>query len=255
MIDADSIIEPGFFTACETALASGAEALQARSEAAIGSRLIDQAALASFALQGVLMPRGRDRLKLLVRLRGTGMVLTRRLVSEYRFRAPASEDLWFSLDLCLDGIRPRHIEGARLRSATCDTWHDAGVQRVRYEAGRMSATREFVKPLLRRHDAAALEAAWFLGDPPFAIAVLSLLRGHRPRRDRRRRRRGLGQAARSPGCSPSSSAVGLVEAGASRRTWLCVTVAPWYVPWKAVMQLRALVSIRRRVNVYVPTPR
>ena len=36
MIDADSIIEPGFFAACEEALASGAPALQARSEAAIG---------------------------------------------------------------------------------------------------------------------------------------------------------------------------------------------------------------------------
>ena len=76
MIDADSIIEPGFFDAAERMMATGAVAIQARSEAALGHRLVDQAALASFALQGVLMPRGRDRLGFLVRLRGTGMVCT-----------------------------------------------------------------------------------------------------------------------------------------------------------------------------------
>ena len=85
MIDADSIVEPGFFRACESALASGAEALQARSEAVRGPGLIDQAALSASALQGVTMPRGRDRLRLLVRLRGTGMVLRRHIVSDFRF--------------------------------------------------------------------------------------------------------------------------------------------------------------------------
>ena len=110
MIDADSIIEPGFFDAFEHAVAGGAEALQARSEAALGPGLLDQAALASFAIQGVLLPRGRSRLGLLVRLRGTGMGLTRRIVSEFRFRAQASEDLWYSLDLCLAGIKPVHVE-------------------------------------------------------------------------------------------------------------------------------------------------
>jgi cellulose synthase/poly-beta-1,6-N-acetylglucosamine synthase-like glycosyltransferase len=254
MIDADSIIEPGFFDACEAAMASGAEALQARSEAAIGNRLIDQAALASFALQGVLMPRGRDRLGLLVRLRGTGMVMARRLVTEYRFRAPASEDLWFSLDLCLDGIRPRHVENARLRSVTCDTWHDAGVQRVRYEAGRMSAAQEFFKPLVRRHSPASIEAAWFLATPPFAIAVLSLVVA-----TALAALSGVAAIAWTfaalTGLLAFVLGVGLVQAGASRRTWLALAVAPWYVPWKAVMQLRALISVRRRVNVYAPTPR
>ncbi len=201
MVDADSIIERGFFDECEAALARGAEALQGRSEAAIGTSLLDQAGLASFAMQGVLMPRGRSRLHLLVRLRGTGMVLTRRIVSQYEFRAAASEDLWYSLDLCLAGIRPAHVETARLRSLNVATWEAAGDQRIRYEAGRMSAAREFARPLLRRHDLASIEAAWFLLTPPFAgRGVLRRRRGRagvaRGRHGARVRRARLPRVAR-----------------------------------------------------------
>ena len=64
MIDADSIVEPGFFDRCERALSTGARALQARSEAAIDRGLVAQATIASFAIQGVTLPRGRDRLGL-----------------------------------------------------------------------------------------------------------------------------------------------------------------------------------------------
>lgn len=254
MIDADSVIEPGFFDACERALAGGAEALQARSEAALGPRLLDHAGLAASALQGVTMPRGRDRLGFLVRLRGTGMVLRRRLVTDFHFRAPASEDLWYSLDLCLAGVHPRHVETARLRSENVGSWKAAGSQRVRYEAGRMSAAREFVRPLLRRHDRASLEAAWFLMTPPFAVAALSLVLG-------------LVLAFLS-GVTlllwvmvalvvllAFALVIGLVEIGAGPRTWLALVVAPWYVPWKAIVQVKALLNLRRGVDHYGATPR
>jgi cellulose synthase/poly-beta-1,6-N-acetylglucosamine synthase-like glycosyltransferase len=254
MVDADSIVEPGFFDECEAALARGAEALQGRSEAAIGPGLLDQAALASFAMQGVLMPRGRSRLDLLVRLRGTGMVLTRRIVSQYEFRAAASEDLWYSLDLCLAGIRPAHVETARLRSLNVATWEAAGDQRIRYEAGRMSAAREFARPLLRRHNRASLEAAWFLLSPPFAVAVfcvvvaaaLAWLAGATVVAFV-----GLGSLA----LLAATLAVALVQAGAGARTWLGLAIAPWYVPWKAVIQIRALLRLRTRDRAFGATPR
>jgi glycosyltransferase involved in cell wall biosynthesis len=254
MIDADSIVEPGFFDACEAALASGALALQARSEAAAGDRVIDQAALAAATLQGVLMPRGRDRLGLCVRLRGTGMVLDRSLLTRFRFRAPASEDLWYSLDLALEGILPRHVERARLRSVNVGSWKAAGEQRVRYEAGRMSATREFVRPLLRRHDKASLEAAWFLLSPPFAVAAFLLVIAV--------------AAAFLAGAAAlgwtavalfallcASLALGLVEARVNGRTWLALVIAPWYLPWKAIVQLRALGRVAKRSQHYGATPR
>jgi glycosyltransferase involved in cell wall biosynthesis len=132
MIDADSRIEPGFFAACERLLATGAQALQARSEAALGPGFVANSYIAAFALQGITIPRGRDRLKLSVRLRGTGMVLRRSLVERFRFRAPASEDLWYSLDLCLAGVLPRHVDSARLRSESVRSWGAASGQRLRY---------------------------------------------------------------------------------------------------------------------------
>ena len=61
MLDADSVIEPGFFDACQRALATGAGAVQARSESQPGETLATEASLAAFTLQGVTLPRGRDR--------------------------------------------------------------------------------------------------------------------------------------------------------------------------------------------------
>jgi cellulose synthase/poly-beta-1,6-N-acetylglucosamine synthase-like glycosyltransferase len=258
MLDADSVIEPGFFNACELALADGATAIQARSESSRGRTLATEASLAAFTLQGITLPRGRARLGLSVRLRGTGMAIRRDVALRHRFRAPASEDLFFTLDLLLDGVRCRHVDTARLRSQGASTWGAFGGQKVRYEAGRMAAAREYVPPLLRRalrrRDAACFEMAWFLATPPFALGALSLL---------------LAAAvaavagvwtvvalfAAAIGLLALALAIGLLQARASARTWLSLLVAPWYVAWKAVVQLRALASVLRRDDYYPPTAR
>jgi cellulose synthase/poly-beta-1,6-N-acetylglucosamine synthase-like glycosyltransferase len=258
MLDADSIIEPGFFAACERTLASGAQAAQGRSESRRGRTLATEASLAAFTLQGITIPRGRDRLGLSVRLRGTGMAIRREVALAHRFRAPASEDLFFTLDLLLDGVRCRHVERARLRSEGASTWGSFGGQKVRYEAGRMAAARTYVPRLLRRalrhRDLACLEAAWFLATPPFALAILSLLLA-------------TGLAALA-GAWPVAAVfaagllalaltlvTGLVQARAGLRTWLALLAAPWYLGWKAVVQVRALVSVLRRQTYYGPTAR
>ena len=147
MLDADSVISPGFFDACEQALDRGVDAVQARSEGRRGRTLATEASVAAFALQGITLPRGRDRLGLSVRLRGTGMAIRRSLALAHRFRAPASEDLVFTLDLILDGVRCRHVDDARLRSEGESGWRTFGGQKVRYEAGRMAAARAYL-PLL-----------------------------------------------------------------------------------------------------------
>jgi cellulose synthase/poly-beta-1,6-N-acetylglucosamine synthase-like glycosyltransferase len=258
MLDADSVIAPGFFDACGRALAAGAHAVQGRSESKRGRTLATEASLAAFALQGITIPRGRDRLGLSVRLRGTGMAIRRPLALAHRFRAPASEDLVFTLDLILDGVRCRHVEAARLRSEGESRWSTFGGQKVRYEAGRMAAARAYVPRLLgravRRRDGAALEAAWFLATPPFALAVLSLLAG-------------VGVAAIAQAWTVAAVfgaglallalvlITGLVQARARLRTWLALLAAPWYLGWKAVVQLRALVSVLRRERYYPPTAR
>ena len=258
MLDADSVIAPGFFGACERALAGGVAAVQARSESKPGRTLATEASLAAFALQGITLPRGRDRLGLPVRLRGTGMAIRRRPALAHRFRAPASEDLVFTLDLLLDGSRCRHVDGARLRSEGANTWSTFGGQKVRYEAGRMAAARAYLPRLLKcavhRRDAACLEAAWFLATPPFALAVLSSLAGI-----------ALAALAHAWPLAAVFGAgllalalvivTGLIQARAGLRTWLALLVAPWYLGWKAVVQLRAVASVLRRDDYYQPTAR
>ena len=210
MLDADSVIAPGFFDACERALAAGADAVQARSESKRGRTLASEASLAAFALQGITLPRGRDRLGLSVRLRGTGMAIRRPLALAHRFRAPASEDLVFTLDLILDGTRCRHVDAARLRSEGENRWSTFGGQKVRYEAGRMAAARAYVPRLLKRairhRDAAALEAAWFLATPAVRARHALAARRRSPSRAiaqawaarRRVRRRAARPRARHP---------------------------------------------------------
>lgn len=258
MLDADSVIEPGFFAACERALATGAPAVQARSESSHGRSLAMEASLAAFTLQGITIPRGRDRLGLSVRLRGTGMAIRREVALAHRFRAPASEDLFFTLDLMLDGVRCRHVDAARVRSDGAGTWGTFSGQKVRYEAGRMAAARTYVPRLLKRairhRDAACFEAAWFLATPPFALAALSLV--------------AAASLAAGGGAWPVAAvfaggflalvltlATGLVQARAGLRTWMALVAAPWYVGFKAVVQLRALASLLRRDRFYGPTAR
>ena len=258
MLDADSVIAPGFFDACERALAAGTDAVQARSESKRGRTLASEASLAAFALQGITLPRGRDRVGFSVRLRGTGMAIRRPLALAHRFRAPASEDLVFTLDLILDGVRCRHVDSARLRSEGESRWSNFGGQKVRYEAGRMAAARAYVPRLVKRaihdRDAASLEAAWFLATPPYALAVLSLLAGF-----------GLAAIAQAWVVSAAFGSglvtlalviiIGLVQARAGVRTWIALLVAPWYLGWKVAVQLRALASVLRRDDYYPPTAR
>jgi hypothetical protein len=193
-----------------------------------------------------------------VRLRGTGMAIRRDVALAHRFRAPASEDLFFTLDLLVDGVRCSHVEQARLRSEGAETWGAFGGQKVRYEAGRMAAARAYVPRLLRRairrRDLACLEAAWFLATPPFALGVLSLLLAT-----------GLAAIAGAWVVAAVFAAglltlaatlvTGLLQARAGLRTWLSLLAAPWYLGWKAVVQVRALASVLRRQTHYGPTAR
>ena len=182
------------------------------------------------------------------------MVLRRDVAEHYHFRAPASEDLWYSLDLALDGLLPRHVESARLSSENAPNWHAASQQRQRYEAGRLGAAKEFLGPLLRKRSLATFEAAWFLASPPFAVAAVSLLAGLV-----------LGAAAGSAPLVIATSAAmlalaaalitALVQSRAPGRTWLALLAAPWYVAWKLTVQVRAIFGLVGARATYGPTER
>lgn len=252
-VDADSVVGTGFLTACERMLAT-ADVLQARTVAGGGRGLLPRAAAAAIALQGTVLPRGRDRLGLAVRLRGCGSVLRRELAERYRFHAPASEDGMLTTELCLDGIRPRHVDDAVVAAQSPTTLRAAGIQRVRWEAGRLGTTRGYLLPLLRARSRLCLESALHLVTPPFALAVLSLSLG-------------IVLALLAGAATLATVLAGLLLllgvdlvialllVRAAPTTWLSLLAAPWYVLWKLVIQVRALRSVLRGRTSYPPTPR
>jgi hypothetical protein len=122
----------------------------------------------------------------------------------------------------------------------------------------MAAAREYVPRLLGRaishRDAACMEAVWFLASPPFAVGAFSLL---------------LATAlAAIAGVWPVAAVFGaafavlvlavvsgLIQARAGLRTWLALCAAPWYLVWKAAVQVRAVASVLRRTDYYGPSAR
>lgn len=254
-IDADSLVEPGFFRALEERYATGCEAVQARSESIRAESVLARVSEAAYAMQGVVIPRGRDVLGLSVRMRGSGMSVRRRVAIDQSFSQPgASEDLWYSLELLLKGILPRHADRARLRSLSAPNLSSAGRQRVRWDAGRMLLARHFTGKLLRKGTAAALEAAVHLVTPPFAVGGFLLVIGLMLELFA-----GVGVLAWLLGALLAllvfALVVSLVESGAGVRTWLAMAIAPVYVLWKTMLWLRALLSIREARQPYKPTPR
>ena len=241
-VDADSVIGDGFLAACDAALQTGAAAAQSRSEALPGRGVLTHAATVAASMQGVSLPRGRDRLGVAVRLKGPGMVVRRDVLAQHPFPSEgSSEDTRYGMELVLAGIMPVHCDAAEVRSQSSRRLSSAGGQRLRWEAGRVHLARRYVGPLLRTGTPSAVEAAVHLATPPLAVAIgllgagagLAVFAGAVPLV--------LAQGALA-GLIGVDVVVALVLAGADRRAWAALALAPAYVAWKGVLQARALLA-------------
>ncbi len=255
IIDADSVVSEGFFDELERVLGEHQPLAQPRSEHIRGRGLLARASEAAFAMQGVTLPRGRQALGIGVRLRGTGMTMLRPVADGTPYATGgASEDLFISLDLLLDGMTAVHVDDARLASLSAPSYRAGGQQRIRWEQGRLDAARTYIPKLLRRRSAAAFEAAVLLATPPYAVAVFLL---------------GAGALLAWAGGSASVAlllsagigllamdlAIALVQTRAPMSTWLSLLAAPVYVIWKAGLQVVAIVRSRRSREAWEPTNR
>ncbi len=254
-IDADSVIGVGFFEALESALATGADLVQARSEHIREPGMLARISEAAFAMQGVTLPRGRDRLGLGTRLRGSGMTMRRHVALSRSFSTEGvSEDLFYSLDLTLEGVKARHVDTARLWSLSAPTWSAGAGQRVRWETGRMAAAKEYSLRLLRHRTPASVEAALHLLTPPYAVAVFLLSAGVLIGGV-------LGEMWMSAGCLgliaalAGDLAIGLIQSRAPLKTWLALLSAPVYVIWKVWLQVVAMARLKTAGTAYEPTER
>ena len=221
----------------------------------VGPGVIAQITVLARSMQGVSLPRGRERLGFAARLKGPGMIVRRDVIDEHPFPTTGiSEDTRYGCELTIAGIVARHADAAGVRSAATRRLGPASGQRLRWEAGRLHLARQYVVPLLRARTAASWDAALHLATPPLAVAVMMLALGAVI----------AALAGAAPvvaalvvllGCAALDVVIALIAARAGPRAWAALALAPAYVAWKVVLQVRAFGAARVAHRPFEPTVR
>jgi hypothetical protein len=210
VVDADSVAERDFLAALVAPLERGASVVQGESLLAADGDGAAALRSAAFLLINRVQPSGRTVLGLPCRLSGNGMLFRREILANHPWSAFSStEDVEYSIQLRLAGVRPTFAGGAILLSPTAPTSAAARHQQLRWEGGKLHVARGHVRRLLaeavRRRDPLLLESAVELAVPP-----LGLLAG--------------GAAVGATGCA-AGAATGRVPAWA---------VVPWAIALVAI---------------------
>jgi exopolysaccharide biosynthesis WecB/TagA/CpsF family protein len=168
VVDADSVTDRHLISGLVSRLASGADAVQGEYLAlADGGSARSELRSASMLLFHRVRFGGRAALGLPCHLVGNAMAFSRRLLEEHPWDAfTSAEDLEWSADLRLAGIRPQYAADARLQAPIAKGGAAARTQRIRWEGGRLHVIRTRVPRLLR--------AMWH-GQLSLADAVVELL--------------------------------------------------------------------------------
>jgi exopolysaccharide biosynthesis WecB/TagA/CpsF family protein len=182
VVDADSVAEPHLVGGLAAKLADGADAVQGEYLALPdGEGARSELRSASMLLFHRVRFAGRAALGLPCHLVGNGMAFSRGLLEEHRWSAfTSAEDLEWSADLRLAGVRPVFAADAQLRAPIAKGGAAARTQRMRWEGGRLHVIRTRVPKLLRavRHgDWSVLDAVVELLVPPLGILALGSLAG------------------------------------------------------------------------------
>ncbi|MEA2672105.1 MAG: hypothetical protein QOG45_2325 [Chloroflexota bacterium] len=178
VVDADSVADPGLVAVLEAHLAAGAEVAQAEYLALDGDGGAREALRgAAFLLFHRARFAGRAVLGMACNLVGNGMIFSRRVLEEHPWSAFSStEDLEYSMDLRLVGVRPVFAAGARVFGPVAGHGRAARTQRLRWEGGRFHVVRTRLAPLLlsapRTRDWSRLDAAADLAVPPLGLLTL-----------------------------------------------------------------------------------
>jgi cellulose synthase/poly-beta-1,6-N-acetylglucosamine synthase-like glycosyltransferase len=173
VVDADSVVAPGFSAAIAEALADGAEAFQTRYVAVAGRCHQATARLTALGFLGfnVIRPRGRARLGMSAGIFGNGFGVHRSVLERVPYETSSVvEDLEYHLRLVDAGIHVAFLENATVLSETPQNSAGASSQRVRWEGGRLRMARVWLRRLLRR----ALGGRPALLEPALELACLPL---------------------------------------------------------------------------------
>ncbi len=172
VVDADSVVAPGFSAAILDALAHGADAFQSRYIVRGGE---DEARTRLMALGflgfNVVRPRGRSRLGLSAGIFGNGFGLRSSVLERVPYEASSLvEDLEYHLRLVDAGIRVIFLEDATVSSEMPTAAAAASSQRARWEGGRMRMRRVWLPRLLGR----VLRGRLRLLEPALELTSLTL---------------------------------------------------------------------------------
>lgn len=246
VVDADSVADPGLLAQLAGALVAGADAAQAEYLVlAEGTSTRSRLVAAAFLLFHRVRLGGRAALGMPAALVGNGMLFSRRLLETRPWNAfTGVEDLEYTIELRLAGIRPRYVPAARLEGPVPHGYSGMRGQRLRWEGGRWHVVRTRLPQLLGhavRRDPRVLDAALDLAVPPLGLLAMGTLAG------------GAVTAAAVAlrvavawSLSPWLVAVaaltafvllGLRSAGAPASLWLALLETPRFLAWKGVTYL------------------
>jgi exopolysaccharide biosynthesis WecB/TagA/CpsF family protein len=180
VVDADSVAHPDLLRELESHLSAGAQVVQAEylimaEVGSTGSELVQ----AAFLLFHRTRFRGRAVLGMPAFLTGNGMLFARSALQSHPWDAYTSvEDLEYSINLRLAGIRPSFAGEARVAGPLRSGRHDARGQRMRWEGGRFHIVRSrlvsLVTSAVRRREWSLLDAAVDLAVPPLGLLTLAV---------------------------------------------------------------------------------
>lgn len=260
VVDADSVVNPGFLRALDGHLRRGAVAIQGfdtvlNPDASWGTAL----RYVAFALLHYLRPLGRLVFHGSAGLKGNGMCFSRAVLDGTDWGAfSVTEDLQFHLDLLLSGRPVTFAPDAVVWAEMPASMKVAHAQNVRWETGRLQMVKDYVPRLLgaalRRRSLILFDAALENLIPPFSIMaaggalclVGALLWG-------------------APGAIALAlfilagqavyTLVGLLLVHAPARIYLALIYAPFYVVWKLILWLGIAIQKKRRPTEWVRTAR
>jgi 1,2-diacylglycerol 3-beta-glucosyltransferase len=182
VVDADSVADPDLVGGLATEFAAGHEVVQAEYLVTAEPGTRSELRQAAFLLFHRTRFTGRARLGMACNLVGNGMLLSRSVLQRVPWGAfTGAEDLEYSIDLRLAGVKPRFARSARVFGPAPGAGRAAATQRMRWEGGRFHVVRTRLLTLLagafRRRDLSLLDAALDLAVPPLGLLGLISLAG------------------------------------------------------------------------------